>query len=81
MIEDDPTVKVDMPKIHEKNIIRLDVDEVAKLLDEVESGENLTAEETKQYHEKTKIRDLAMMTLLLEPVSVFLNVRPRYGRC
>ena len=64
MIEDDPTVKVDMPKIHEKNIIRLDVDEVAKLLDEVESGENLTARQ-QQYHEKTKIRDLAMMTLLL----------------
>lgn len=53
-----------MPKIHEKNIIRLDVDEVAKLLDEVESGENLTARQ-QQYHEKTKIRDLAMMTLLL----------------
>ena len=64
LIEDDPTVKVDMPKIHEKNIIRLDVDEVAKLLDEVESGENLTARQ-QQYHEKTKIRDLAMMTLLL----------------
>ena len=45
LIEDDPTVKVDMPKIHEKNIIRLDVDEVAKLLDEVESGENLTAKQ------------------------------------
>ena len=26
------------PKIHEKNIIRLDTDEVAQLLDEVESG-------------------------------------------
>ena len=64
LIEDDPTVKVDMPKIHEKNIIRLDVDEVAKLLDEVESGENLTAKQ-QQYHEKTKVRDLAMMTLLL----------------
>ena len=64
LIEDDPTVKVDMPKIHEKNIIRLDVDEVAKLLDEVESGENLTARQ-QQYHEKTKVRDLAMMTLLL----------------
>ena len=37
---------------------------VAKLLDEVESGENLTARQ-QQYHEKTKIRDLAMMTLLL----------------
>lgn len=27
-----------MPKIHEKTITRLDIDEVANLLDEVESG-------------------------------------------
>lgn len=64
LIQNDPAVKVDMPKIHEKNIIRLDVDEVARLLDEVESGENLTKRQ-QQYHEKTKKRDLAMMSLLL----------------
>lgn len=64
LIQTDPAVKVDMPKIHEKNITRLDIDEVAKLLDEVESGESLTKRQ-KQYHEKTKTRDLAMMTLLL----------------
>lgn len=64
LIKNDPAVKVDMPKIHEKNIIRLDVDEVARLLDEVESGENLT-ERQKKYHEKTKLRDLALLTLLL----------------
>lgn len=64
LIKNDPAVKVDMPKIHEKNIIRLDIDEVASLLDQVESGEELT-ERQKKYHEKTKTRDLAMMTLLL----------------
>ena len=64
LIKNDPAVKVDMPKIHEKNIIRLDVDEVANLLDQVESGEELT-ERQKKYHEKTKTRDLAMLTLLL----------------
>lgn len=64
LIKNDPAVKVDMPKIHEKNIVRLDIDEVAKLLDQVESGEELT-ERQKMYHEKTKTRDLAMMTLLL----------------
>ncbi len=63
-IDNDPAVKVDMPKIHEKNITRLDVDEVARLLDEVESGDSLT-EQQKKFHEKTKTRDLAMMTLLL----------------
>ena len=53
-----------MPKIHEKTITRLDIDEVANLLDEVESGESLT-EKQQKFHEKTKTRDLAMMTLLL----------------
>ena len=64
MIQNDPAIKVDMPKLHDKAIIRLDVDEVAMLLDEVESGESLT-ERQKTFHEKTKVRDLAMMTLLL----------------
>lgn len=64
LIQNDPAIKVDMPKIHEKNIIRLDADEVARLLDEVESGENLTARQQK-YHDKTRLRDLALMTLLL----------------
>ena len=64
LIDSNPAVKVDMPKIHEKAIVRLDVDEVAKLLDEVESGENLSARQQK-FHEKTKIRDLAILTLML----------------
>lgn len=64
LIDTNPAVKVSMPKIHEKNIIRLDVDEVARLLDEVESGENLT-ERQQKYHERTKTRDLALLTLML----------------
>lgn len=64
LIQNDPAVKVDMPKIHDKNIVRLDVDEVARLLDEVEGGESLTKRQ-QMYHEKTKVRDLAIMTLLL----------------
>jgi len=55
---------VDMPKIHEKPIIRLEVDEIAKLLDIVESGDQLT-EKQKIYHEFTKKRDLALVALLL----------------
>ncbi len=55
---------IDMPKIHEKAIIRLDVDEVAKLLDQVESGEGLS-EKQKQFHTITKKRDLAILTLFL----------------
>lgn len=63
-IEKNPASLVPMPKLHEKEIIRLDIDEVAKLLDNVESGENLTKKQM-AYHEKTKVRDLALMTLLL----------------
>ncbi len=64
LIQTNPAVKVDMPKIHEKNIVRLDPDEVAELLDMVESGEQLT-ERQQMYHERTKTRDLALLTLLL----------------
>ncbi|MCI8889018.1 MAG: tyrosine-type recombinase/integrase [Hungatella sp.] len=64
MIKNNPAALVSLPKLHEKEIIRLDVDEVAKLLDEVETGESLT-EKQKQFHNRTKIRDLALLTLLL----------------
>ena len=54
-----------MPKIHEKAIIRLDADEVAMLLDFVESaGDKLTGQAL-TYYRKTKLRDLAILTLLL----------------
>lgn len=64
LIDTNPAIKVNMPKIHDKTIVRLDVDEVAQLLDEVESGESLTTRQQK-YHERTKKRDLALLTLLL----------------
>ncbi len=63
-IRTNPPSLITLPKLHEKEIVRLDVDEVALLLDEVESGEDLT-ERQKKYHEKTKVRDLALMTLML----------------
>ncbi len=64
-IKNNPTVLVDMPKLHEKTIIRLDVDETARLLDFIEhGGDNLTGQK-KLYYEKTKERDLAIVTLML----------------
>ena len=63
-IKNNPAAIVRMPKIHDKNIVRLDSDEVARLLDEVESGESLTKQQ-QNFHEKTKVRDLAILTLLL----------------
>jgi integrase/recombinase XerC len=55
---------VDMPKIKEKPIIRLEPDEVARLLDVVEKGEGLT-DRQKKYHKCTKSRDLALIGLFL----------------
>ncbi len=52
------------PKLHEKAIIRLDPNEVAILLDQVENGTKLTKKE-QTYHQKTKVRDLALLILLL----------------
>ena len=59
-----PASLVRLPKLHEKEIIRLDVDEVALLLDAVEQGEGLT-EKQKAFHKRTRLRDLALLTLLL----------------
>ncbi len=64
LIEKNPAALVTMPKLHKKEIIRLDTDEVARLLDNVEDGENLTKKQL-EFHEKTKVRDLALLTLLL----------------
>lgn len=63
-LKNNPAALVRLPKLHEKEIIRLDVDEVALLLDEVEQGEKLT-DKQKAYHNKTKVRDLAILTLML----------------
>jgi len=64
VIKTNPPSLVDVPRIKEKNIIRLEANEVAQLLDEVDSGEKLTKKQMES-HEKTKIRDLAIITLLL----------------
>lgn len=65
MIVKNPTLLVDMPKLHDKAIIRLDIDEVAMLLDFVESaGDKLTGQAL-SYYLKTRDRDLAILTLLL----------------
>ena len=65
IIHTNPTVLIDVPKIHDKSIIRLDTDEVALLLDYIEHcGDSLTGQK-RVYYEKTKERDLAIVTLLL----------------
>lgn len=64
VITKNPASLVPLPKQHEKEIIRLEPNEVAILLDQVEAGTKLTKKES-VYHEKTKVRDVALLTLLL----------------
>ena len=64
-ISKNPTLLVDMPKLHEKAIIRLDADEVVRLLDYVDHGGDHLTGQKKAYFEKTRNRDLAILTLLL----------------
>ena len=64
LIEANVAANVDIPKLHDKSIIRLEADEVAKFLDEAEYGDNL-AGNAKAYHEHTRERDVALLTTLL----------------
>lgn len=64
MIEVDNSAKVSTPKLHDKEIIRLDTDEVSELIDVVENGNGLSKHAV-GYHNKTKIRDIAILTLFL----------------
>ena len=64
LIPSDVSALVDTPKRHEKPILRLEIDEVARMLDAAESGDKLSSRQQK-YHDITKKRDLAMLTLFL----------------
>ncbi len=55
---------VPLPKLHEKPILRLEPDEIARMLDLAESGEAF-ADRQKKYTEHTRARDVAILTLLL----------------
>ena len=56
--------KITFPKIREKEIIRLEANEVAEILDQSETGDELSAHQ-RHFHSKTKYRDLAILTLFL----------------
>ena len=64
LIEVNNTSKVATPKIHEKEIIRLEGNEVSSLLDTAEYGSGLSRHAS-GYHDKTRIRDIAILTLFL----------------
>lgn len=60
--------KVAMPKLHDKEIIRLEnngkIDEVAAILNTAESGNGLTSQQ-QRFHARTQKRDVAILTLFL----------------
>ena len=64
MLQSDVVALVDMPKIRDRAIIRLDIDEVARILDIAESGVALTPHQ-QAYHQYTRTRDMAILTLFL----------------
>ncbi len=63
-IEKNPASLIPVPRQHEKEIIRLEPQEVAILLDQAEAGAKLTKSQLK-YHKINKVRDVAILTLLL----------------
>ena len=64
ILEKDDSAKVSTPKLHEKEIIRLDAEEVSELITVAETGSGLT-KHAAGYHNKTRIRDTAILTLFL----------------
>ena len=56
--------RVSLPKLHEKEIIRLDIAEMVKLINIAENGENLS-DRQRAYHKNTAVRDVAILTLFL----------------
>lgn len=65
MITSNEASKIEMPRLHEKTIIRLDPDEVAEVLDNMEACRQELTPHKQAYYDKTIIRDIAIITLML----------------
>lgn len=65
LLTSNPASIVHIPKYHQKEIIRLEPDEVVKLLDMVENGSSQETKKQSDFHKITKDRDLCLLTLLL----------------
>lgn len=63
-IKVDNAAKVSMPKLHEKEIIRLEPNEIVDLLNCADSGSGMSNHQ-RAFHDKTRIRDVAILTLFL----------------
>lgn len=65
-IEKNPMILVQMPRIKkDKNIIRMNAYEVQDILDAIEKGNGQMSERQRKHCERTRQRDLAILTLML----------------
>ena len=64
MIKANVASKIDTPKLHEKEIIRLDGDEVEQILNLAESDDAFSGKK-QAYHNKLRVRDHAILSLFL----------------
>ena len=65
-ISENPMTLVKLPHIKkDKNIIRMNNHEIQSVLDTIEFGNKQMTERQKKYCNKTKLRDLAILTLML----------------
>lgn len=65
MIKNNITQLIDLPQINEKKIIRLDDDEVDRLLTVIEDSNDSGSARQNSWNEKLKLRDYAIISLLL----------------
>ena len=65
LIEKNPTLKVEQPKLHKKNVIRLDNKESEELLSCAFNGIKNTTAIGRSYNEKNGLRNYTIITLLL----------------
>jgi len=64
MISSNVASKIQTPKLHTKEIIRLEKEEVSRMLDAVQSPTSFS-EHQKNYNKNTQVRDNAIVTLFL----------------
>jgi site-specific recombinase XerD len=64
VLKHNPTASVTSPKLHSKEIVRLDAAEIEGMIDVVDGGLGMT-ERQQKYQENTRVRDLAIIALML----------------
>ncbi|MCR4781870.1 MAG: tyrosine-type recombinase/integrase [Lachnospiraceae bacterium] len=65
-IHEDPTALVPLPRLKkDKNIVRMNSYEVRTILDAIKNGSEQMTERQKKFAEKTRYRDLCILTLML----------------